>query len=124
MEEPENGIHPKSIPAMLKLLLEIAVDSNISSDISNPLRQVIINTHSPGVVREVPEDSLIAAEVVTYDKANKQLCFFALPNMWRVTLAAEGPTDRALLPIVKWLWEQSHPDKSADFKIHFSLGPP
>ena len=63
LEEPENGIHPERIPAMLKLLQDIAVDPTESIGPDNPLRQVIINTHSPDVVKQVPEDSLIVGEL-------------------------------------------------------------
>lgn len=62
LEEPENGIHPERIPAMLRLLRDIAVDpEQPPSDSDNPLRQVIINTHAPQVVAQVDDDSLIMA---------------------------------------------------------------
>lgn len=49
-EEPENGIHPFRIKAMVQLL------KDLSMDLDNPdilLRQVIINTHSPSLLQEV-----------------------------------------------------------------------
>lgn len=46
-EEPENGIHPFRIKAMTELLKDLSVDFN---EIETPLRQVIINTHSPILV--------------------------------------------------------------------------
>lgn len=46
-EEPENGIHPFRIKAMTELLKDLSVDFN---EIEIPLRQVIINTHSPVLV--------------------------------------------------------------------------
>lgn len=46
-EEPENGIHPFRIKAMTELLKDLSVDFN-ETDI--PLRQVIVNTHSPVLV--------------------------------------------------------------------------
>ncbi len=46
-EEPENGIHPFRIKAMTKLLKDLSIDFN---DIDLPLRQVIVNTHSPVLV--------------------------------------------------------------------------
>ncbi len=46
-EEPENGIHPFRIKAMAKLLKDLSIDFN---DIDLPLRQVIVNTHSPVLV--------------------------------------------------------------------------
>jgi predicted ATPase len=57
LEEPENGIHPKRIPAILRLLEDIAVDVDEPVGKDNPLRQVIINTHSPVVVNQVNDDS-------------------------------------------------------------------
>ena len=61
LEEPENGIHPDRIPAMLRLLQDIATDPEEPADDTNPLRQVIVNTHSPSVVMAVPDDSLLLA---------------------------------------------------------------
>jgi len=46
-EEPENGIHPFRIKAMTELLKDLSVDFN---EIDTPLRQVIVNTHSPVLV--------------------------------------------------------------------------
>ena len=39
LEEPENGIHPKRIPAILELLADIAVDPEYAVDADNPLRR-------------------------------------------------------------------------------------
>ncbi len=61
LEEPENGIHPQRIPAIIRLLEDIATDMESKVDETNPPRQVIINTHSPQVVRQVPDDSLVLA---------------------------------------------------------------
>ncbi len=90
LEEPENGIHPKKIEAMISLLKDIACDPNHGSDIQegNPLRQVIINTHSPLVVQYVPDDSLLVAENIEYydsalKKKYKKIIFSPLPNTWR-----------------------------------------
>lgn len=49
-EEPENGIHPQRIKLMTELLYNLSADFE---DESIPLRQVIINTHSPILVREM-----------------------------------------------------------------------
>lgn len=61
LEEPENGIHPERIPAMLQLLRDISIDTEESVGSENPLRQVIVNTHSPAVVGEVRDDDLLLA---------------------------------------------------------------
>jgi predicted ATPase len=65
MEEPENGIHPANLPAMLELVRDLAVDPTLEPDRDNPFRQVIINTHSPGVVQLCSPDDLLLADVKT-----------------------------------------------------------
>jgi len=63
-EEPENGIHPARMQAMLQLLKELAVNPQIEPGEDNPLRQILVATHSPVLVTlEDPED-LIYADVV------------------------------------------------------------
>lgn len=64
LEEPENGIHPRRIPVMLQLLQDIATDTDSPCDEGNPLRQVIVNTHSPLVFQQVQDDSVLLAELV------------------------------------------------------------
>lgn len=80
LEEPENGIHPARIPAILKLLKAIAVDVEMEVGADNPLRQVIINTHSPVVVGQVEDNDLLIAEI----KA-EGVCFSSLSDTWRST---------------------------------------
>jgi predicted ATPase len=61
MEEPENGIHPERMPAMVDLVRDLAVDPNAAPGDDNPLRQVIVNSHSPTFVQlQRPEDLLFA----------------------------------------------------------------
>jgi predicted ATPase len=87
MEEPENGVYPERIPAMLQLLQDVAVDVEEPVDRDNPLRQVIINTHSPAVVAQVPEESLLVAQPV--ETVDERLGRFdkvelhPLPDTWR-----------------------------------------
>lgn len=64
MEEPENGIHPERLPAMVELLQGIAVDPDEPPGADNPLRQVIVNTHSPGFVRLQHDEFLLFAKSV------------------------------------------------------------
>ncbi len=64
LEEPENGIHPRRVAAMLGLLQDMAADTREPCDEANPLRQVIVNTHSPVVFQQVPDDSVLLAELV------------------------------------------------------------
>jgi predicted ATPase len=63
-EEPENGIHPAKMGAMLDLLKELAVDTSQSAGEDNPLRQILIATHSPVLVKLESPDELIYADIV------------------------------------------------------------
>ena len=86
LEEPENGIHPGKIEQVLDLLQEMPTDTEYPLDNDNPLRQVIINTHSPIVVQNVNHESLLVAEVKSraLDKTAVVATHFSpLPNTWR-----------------------------------------
>jgi predicted ATPase len=94
LEEPENGMHPQRIPAMLQLLQDLAVDPDEPVGPTNPLRQVIINTHSPSVVAEVPDDSLLLAQVSPANVDGKRAFLFGLlplPSTWREKLDPSAP---------------------------------
>lgn len=93
LEEPENGIHPERIPAMIRLLQDIATDPEEPVGPDNPLRQVIVNTHSPAVVSQVPDDSLVVAELkegLLSGQQVRQVRFSCLPDTWREEEALEG----------------------------------
>lgn len=80
MEEPENGIHPARVPAMIDLLKDLSVQVDAQVDDDNPLRQVIVNTHSPQVVGLVPEGSLLVA---CRDSATGGVRYAPLSGTWR-----------------------------------------
>lgn len=87
LEEPENGIHPERIAAMLHLLQDIATDPSRSIGLDNPLRQVIINTHSPSIVARVLDGSFLAAELketIKDGKGFRRISFSHLDGTWRV----------------------------------------
>lgn len=102
LEEPENGIHPRRVAAMLELLQDMAANTEEPGDDANPLRQVIVNTHSPMVVQQVPEDSVLLAELVEDVRPvaagveglpirSSQLQFSCLPGTWRQQKIKEHP---------------------------------
>jgi predicted ATPase len=62
IEEPENGIHPAKMNAMVELLYGIAVNPNKRPSRENPMRQVIVATHSPLLVQLMPKDDLLFAQ--------------------------------------------------------------
>ena len=61
MEEPENGIHPAKLAAMHNLLRDIAIDVDEPIGLDNPLRQVIVATHSPYFVQLQKQADLVLA---------------------------------------------------------------
>ena len=86
LEEPENGIHPARIPAMIRLLRDIATDTREPVSPDNPLRQVIVNTHSPSVFLQVPPDSVLMAlpaEIVHSGMRFGGVRFCCIPDTWR-----------------------------------------
>ncbi len=105
LEEPENGIHPQRIPAMLKLLRDIAADTTLLSDDDNPLRQVIFNTHSPSIVQQLEPDALLIAESAPFLSEGKQVAivrFGCLKNSWRARLP-ERPHVASLARLLAYL---------------------
>jgi predicted ATPase len=56
-EEPENGVQPHRLKQIVDVLYGLSTNFN-SDDANAPLRQVLINTHSPGLLANVPSDSL------------------------------------------------------------------
>ena len=100
LEEPENGIHPERIPAMLRLLQDIVTDVEAPVGDDNPLRQIIINTHSPAVVAQVPDDSLLVAElreIARNGERFKGLSFSSLTDTWRSSLDGARTVSRGRL---------------------------
>ena len=94
MEEPENGIHPANLPAMLGLVEDLAVDAELGPGTDNPFRQVIINTHSPGVVQLCDTEDLLHAETVSVrmddGRTARGLALVPYRRSWRA--ATQTPT--------------------------------
>lgn len=89
MEEPENSIHPSQIPSVLQLLQDIATDTTIPVGAYNPLCQVIVSTHSPSVIQEVFDDTLLIAELpedVPDNQRSNGVRFSWLSNTWRTAI--------------------------------------
>jgi predicted ATPase len=62
LDEPENGIYPADLPAVMRLLKDLAVEPTDRPGVDNPLRQVIISTYSPGLVQLCDPADLLLAE--------------------------------------------------------------
>lgn len=98
LEEPENGIHPERIPAMLHLLSDLAVDPREEVGEDNPLRQVIVNTHSPAVVAQVQDADLLVAipEILQLNSGSgTRPSFRWMKDTWR---AEAWPNEPSLPP--------------------------
>jgi len=93
MEEPENGIHPAHMSAMVDILHDLAVDPTFPPGEDNPLRQVIVATHSPKFVellnnKEGREELLFAKFVGVkspFDTPTRTLRCEPLKGTWRTT---------------------------------------
>ena len=94
MEEPENGIHPANLVSMAELLRDLVVDPQKPPDDLNPLRQVIVATHSPAFVQlQNPDDLLFAEEVQTKTESGKPaptLRCRPLNDTWRTRNGERG----------------------------------
>jgi predicted ATPase len=100
MEEPENGIHPLRIPEMMNLVRSLSYAPAADDKLGVAFRQVIINTHSPLVVAELPDDSLLLAEPLRH-KGSTSIVFRPLTDTWRTkgeaTLNSVTPVGRGHL---------------------------
>lgn len=74
-EEPENGVHPACLGGLAHLLRDLATDFSQPYD-NQPLRQLLVNTHSPVLVsqREIIEvpHSILFAYVVNQVKPHSE----------------------------------------------------
>lgn len=91
LEEPENGIHPSRVRAMMELLGDIASDPDFAVGPDNPLRQIIINTHSPIVVQKLSKDDLLVSLPVKSGGILTTI-FAPIEGTWRVPDGAKMPT--------------------------------
>lgn len=95
LEEPENGIHPANLAAMMQLIGDIAVDPGRAPDATNPLRQVVVNTHSPGVVQLCDASDLVFARVPNVDEG---LVLYGYEGSWRARSGAPTFSKADALP--------------------------
>ena len=59
IEEPENGVHPRQLERIIRMLQSVATDFTSVEDTKRSLRQVIVSTHSTALMSLVPLDSLV-----------------------------------------------------------------
>ncbi len=101
MEEPENGIHPANLETMLHLVQDLAVDPSMAPDTDNPFRQVIINTHSPGVVQLCDRNDILVADSRLQSAPDgstvRALSLRPLTGTWRAKDSSDTATDADLV---------------------------
>jgi len=61
-EEPENGVHDGRIPTLIDLLRAATAIDSISSQ---PIFQILLNTHSPAVMEALADTEIVAADIVS-----------------------------------------------------------
>ncbi|MFI5935046.1 AAA family ATPase [Actinoplanes sp. NPDC051494] len=97
MEEPENGIHPANLPAMIELIRDLAIDPSFPPDDDNAFRQVIVNTHSPGVVQLCDPADLLLAEVRAHrheeGEMTRALTLLPYRDSWRASKQSHSFTE-------------------------------
>jgi predicted ATPase len=88
LEEPENGIHPSRILRMINLLRDLGVDPTGELGDGNPLRQVVVNTHSPAVMASLEVDELVYVNTrsVQIGGSRGEVAHLQVPpGSWRAT---------------------------------------
>jgi predicted ATPase len=58
-EEPENGIHEGRVGSLVEIMREA------TADVGNDYFQILLNTHSPAVMRALKDNEIVAADMVT-----------------------------------------------------------
>ena len=99
IEEPENGIHPSRVPNLAELLRDYAVDASDAVGADNPLRQVVLNSHSPEVARQFSCDDLIFVERALTSADGPISVFRPIADTWRTTLS--NGTGSGVLPAAR-----------------------
>jgi predicted ATPase len=99
LEEPENGVHPSRAPDLVDLLYDYAVDPAEPTGEDNPLRQVVLNTHSPEVARRLRIDDLVFVERGRRGLGRSTTVFRPIEGTWRASDnsprgASPAPKDR------------------------------
>lgn len=106
IDEAENGVHPSAIDDLVVLLHRLASHTRDDVEDAGGLQQVIINTHSPNVVRSVhqhdPAELLIARTVATLGPSGAEawaLRLRPLVGTWRDDPQSPGVGIASITPL-------------------------
>jgi len=87
IEEPENGIHPEKLEIMANLLRDMAIRTDEEPGEDNPMRQIIVSTHSPYFLQLQNPDDLVLAKERTIslesESSQRTLQCLAIRESWR-----------------------------------------
>lgn len=74
LEEPENSVHPAPLERLVRLLRNMTTDLSDTEQTNEPLRQLLVSTHSPELVGQLDllKGELLYAEMVTRIEPGKQ----------------------------------------------------
>ena len=100
MEEPENGIHPGRVETMVDLVRSLAVDPFSRPGPGNPMRQIMVNTHSPHFVRYQDESDVLAAMAVKVSHDSRiatTVRLMPMPGTWRTRAADSASVSKESL---------------------------
>lgn len=115
IEEPENGLHPRQFGELAQILFDLAVDPE--ADVSEewracpqhqalPLRQAIVNTHSPNLIKQIFSsrrgDLLMATSAAIagpQERDARVLRLHPIRETWRCRDGVDG----VMLPIVPYV---------------------
>ena len=65
-EEPENGIHPARLSALIDVLRRMVTRADRAPyDVSESLNQMLLNSHSPVVLSHLADHEFVFADTVT-----------------------------------------------------------
>jgi predicted ATPase len=64
-EEPENGVHPFRVEQMVELLRSLTTDFTTEEEAGWPMRQLLVNTHSPLLMAQLYDTELLFAYMPT-----------------------------------------------------------
>jgi predicted ATPase len=103
LEEPENGIHPLNVNAIVNLVQDLAVDPSLPPGPDNPMRQVIVNTHSPAVVQLVDPGDLLYADAPIKTEGGLARHALRLRPLQRTWRAAEAPSSIGKTDLIAYL---------------------
>lgn len=124
VEEPENGIHPSRVPNLAELLRDYAVDVDGPVAPDNPLRQVVLNSHSPEIARQLSFGDIVFVERAMTRNEGPVSVFRPVAGEWRsefgVGDTGSHPIDRQA--VVDFIGGSPLGRELEQFKLDFEFG--